>query len=346
MTEKVKELIDNSHKVLIIQADNPDGDSLGTALALDTILGVIGKETYLYCGVDMPGYLRYMRGWDRVSSEVPTDFDLSIIVDASTMTLLEKLTDSGKQGVVSSRPVIVFDHHGTVDNQVDFATVLINDTSVSSTGELVYVLAKELGWSVDVESGKFIMSAILGDTQGLSNLMTSAQTYRVMAELVEIGVDRPGLEEQRRELSKMPPEVFAYKARLIERTEFHVDGKLALVDVPHDEIMEFSPLYNPAPLIQTDMLQTTGVGVAVVIKHYKDGKILGAIRCNPGYNVAAELAQHFGGGGHPYASGFKIQDGRPFNEIKSECIKVASELLAKLEQEKPHEDTQYAYSTD
>lgn len=346
MTVRINELIQTAQKILIIQADNPDGDSLGTALALESILGKMGKQLYMYCGVDMPGYLRYMHGWDRVSSELPPEFDISILVDASTMTLLEKLVETGKQGIIASKPVIVLDHHQTVENEVPFAEVLINDTEVSSTGELVYKLSKELGWPLDATSGSFIMSAVLGDTQGLTNQLTKPDTYRLMAELSELGVNRPALEEERREAGKMPREIFAYKARLIERTEFELDGRLAIVQVPHNEIMEFSPLYNPAPLIQNDMLQTTGVGIAVVIKTYNDGKILGAIRCNAGYSVGSELAAHFGGGGHPYASGFKLQDGRPFNEVKSECIRVAAELIAKLEQDKPDEDSQYTYTTD
>lgn len=334
MNDRVNELIQASEKILIIQADNPDGDSLGSALALESLLGTMGKQPYMYCGVDMPGYLRYMPGWDRVSSELPSAFDVSILVDASTMTLLEKLVETGKQGIIASKPVIVLDHHQTVENEVPFAEVLINDTEVSSTGELIYRLARQFNWPLDAVSGAFIMSAVLGDTQGLTNQLTKPGTYRLMAELCELGVDRPALEEQRREAGKMPREIFSYKARLIERTEFEVDGKLAIAHVPHDEIMEFSPLYNPAPLIQNDMLQTAGVGIAVVIKTYKDGKILGAIRCNAGYSIGAELAGHFGGGGHPYASGFKLQDGRPYNEVKSECIRVVTELIAKLEQDK------------
>lgn len=345
MIERIKQLIDDAHNIVIIQADNPDGDSLGSALALETILGELGKLPYLYCGVDMPGYLRHLKGWDRVNNQLPNDFDLSIIVDASTETLLEKLLETDKSELVISRPCIVFDHHGTVDHQIEFATVLLNNTDISSTGELIYKISKELGWQISAVSGKYLMTAILGDTQGLSNQMTTASTYRVMAELTEAGVDRPALEEARRELSKMPPEIFTYKARLITRTEFHIDGKLALVTIPHDEIMEFSPLYNPAPLIQNDMLQTLGVGISVVLKQYNDGKILSAIRCNAGFKIGSKLAEHFGGGGHPYASGFKIQNGKPFNEVKSECIGVTADLLAKLEQDKPNETTQYAYST-
>jgi nanoRNase/pAp phosphatase (c-di-AMP/oligoRNAs hydrolase) len=90
-------------------------------------------------------------------------------------------------------------------------------------------------------------------------------------------------------------------------------------------------LYNPAPLIQGDMLQTVNVQVAVVIKHYDDGRILASIRCNQPAPVAADLAVHFGGGGHPHAAGFKIENGRPLNEVKSECIRYCSELISKLD---------------
>lgn len=346
MNQEINQLIQDSKSILIIQADNPDGDSLGSALALERILSKMDKQTYLYCGIDMPGYLRHMRGWNRVSSDLPANFDLSIIVDASTMTLLDKLVETGKQGIVASKPVIVLDHHQTVENEIPFARVILNNPGVSSTGELIYTIAKDLQWPLDSESGSFIMSAVLGDTQGLTNQLTKADTYRLMAELTELGVDRPALEELRRESSKMPKEIFSYKAKLIDRTSFEIDGKLAMVHVPHAEIMEFSPLYNPAPLIQNDMLQTAGVGIAVVIKTYNDGKVLGAIRCNAGYAIGAELAEHFGGGGHPYASGFKLQDGRSYQDIRTECISVVTGLIDKLKQDKPHEDSQYAYQTD
>src|ERR1700712_1833431 len=85
--EKIAGLIGDAQKIVVVQADNPDADSLGSALALEHILGDMGKSVALYCGVDTPGYLRYIAGWDRVLSELPSSFDLSIIVDASTYTL-------------------------------------------------------------------------------------------------------------------------------------------------------------------------------------------------------------------------------------------------------------------
>lgn len=328
MNEQIQQLVNEAGKILIIQADNPDADSLASALALEQILGEMDKDTHLYCGVDIPTYLRYLPGWDRVSPQIPNNFDLSIIVDASTMTLLEKLVQSNYQSKVANKPCIVLDHHAEVEKIVPFATVNLTQTDVASTGQLIYALAKEASWPLDKTSAEFIMTSILGDTQGLSNELAVADTYRVMAELIEMGANRPALEEQRREASKMHPDIFRYKAELIKRTEFHIDGRLAIVTIPQQEINTYSPLYNPAPLIQTDMLQTEGVGVTVVMKHYDDGKILGAIRCNQGSPIGAELAKAFGGGGHTYASGFKILGGRSIEEIKNEFIKKTQELLA------------------
>jgi len=328
--KQIKDLVVKANKIVIVQADNPDADSLGSALALEHVLGDLGKEPYLYCGVDMPGYLRYLAGWDRVTKDLPNQFDLSIIVDASTMTLFEKLSQSGQQGQLAAKPCVVLDHHEVVDNKVPFAPVTINDPQRSSAGELIYQLAKQLEWPLSVEAQGFLMTCILGDTQGLTNQLASAETYRVMAAMVDAGVNRPKLEELRREYSKMPPEIYKYKADLIKRTQFAVDSRLALVTIPQAEISQYSPLYNPGPLIQGDMLQTTGVEVAIVLKHYTDGKVTAAIRCNPTAGVAAELAQHFGGGGHTFAAGFKTTDGRPLDQIKSECLNFTTELLDKL----------------
>src|SRR5205085_2345889 len=136
----------------------------------------------------------------------------------------------------------------------------------------IYHLAKQLNWPLNLQAKTFIASSILSDSLGLASEAVTADTYRIMAELIEAGVDRPALDEARRELIKMPQEIYKYKAKLIERTEFYADERLALVSIPHDELMTYSPLYNPAPLIQGDMLTTEKVRLAVVLKQYKDGR--------------------------------------------------------------------------
>lgn len=339
--DQIKTILDGAQRVVVIQADNPDADSLGSALALEHILGDLGKDVALYCAVDVPSYLRYLEGWDRVLTELPKQFDASIFVDVSTLTLLEKLRDSGEMGWVAARASIVLDHHGSVDNQIDFATTMLVDPHASSCGEVVYHLAKQLGWKVNPSAGAHVMTGILADTQGLANDLASAATYRVMAELVELGVNRPDLEERRREYNRMPQEIYHYKGALLTRTSFEANGRIASIDIPQAEITAYSPLYNPAPLVQNDMLSTAGVGLAIVFKHYDDGKVTAAIRANVGFGVADKLAEKMGGGGHPFASGFKDVTGRPFNEIKSECTSFATELLNNLAKDATDETVQH-----
>lgn len=327
--EQIRKIIDRAERVVVIQADNPDGDSLASALALEEILGDMGKHAWLYCGVDIPDYLKYIQGWDRVTKDIPSQFDATIIVDTSAIVLLEKLEQSNARAWVASKPVIVLDHHAGVACDIPYATVVLNDEAAVASGSVIYLLAQQLSWPLNLQAKTHITSSILADSLGLSSDGTQPRAYRIVADLIESGVDRAALEEARRAFSKMPEKIFRYKAKLIERTELYADGQIAYVGVPHDELIEYSPLYNPAPLIQTDMLQIEGARLAVVIKHYNDGKILGSIRTNSGITIAAELAGHFGGGGHPYAAGFKVTD-KPYEEVKKECIEKAGELLAKL----------------
>jgi phosphoesterase RecJ-like protein len=329
--EQIKAIIDSAQRIVIIQADNPDADSLGSALALEHILGDLGKEPLLYCAVDMPGYLRYLQGWDRVQKDLPQQFDASIIVDVNTLMLLEKLNNGGQMGWLKSKPSIVLDHHASVDNPIDFAHVTIADEQMSSTGELIFRLSKQLGWPVSNEAGLNIMASILGDTQGLTNDLARSSSYQVMAELIDLGVSRPRLEELRRESSKMAEVIYRYKGRLIERTELAADGQIACITIPQTEINEYSPLYNPAVLIQMDTLQIQGVKVSIIFKTYDNGRITAKIRCNTGAPIANKLAEHFGAGGHPYAAGFKVLD-KPSDQVKTECLATAAELLATLEQ--------------
>lgn len=337
--QSIKHLINVAQKVVIIQADNPDGDSLASALALEQVFADLDKETWLYCGVDMPDYLKHLKGWDRVNKDIPSQFDFSVIVDTSAILLLEKLDKSQFRNWIASRPVVVLDHHRGVRSDIPYATIVLNDGKAVSTGEVIFNLATQLKWPLNLQAKTNIVSSILADSLGLTSGETNAGTYRIMAELIESGVDRPALEESRRALTKMPEPIFRYKADLIKRTEIIVDGRVALVTIPNDEIIRYSPMYNPAPLIQTDMLQIEGVQVAIVLKYYNDRRITGSIRCVNNIEVAADLAQHFGGGGHPFAAGFKIENSKPIVEVKSEVVNLVTELLNNSAAKVNHEIT-------
>ncbi len=329
--DQIRQILDEAQRIVVLQADNPDGDSLGSALALEQILGDMGKEPVLYCGVDIPAYLRYLNGWDRVTKDLPSQFDAAIIVDTGADSLFEQLDKSGQKGWVKSKPVIVIDHHSTEAN-IDFANIILSPTAVA-TAEVIYELAKQLDWPLNTTAKDMLATAILADSLGLMTEATSGRSIHIIGELVEGGVSLAKLEQARRELMRKSPEVTHYKGQLLQRVEYFSDNQVAVVTVPWQEIERYSAQYNPSMLVLEDMRMTTGTHVAIAFKTYNNDRITAKIRANQGYPVAAKLAEHFGGGGHPYASGFKVQNGRSFEDVKSECIQVTTDLLAELEKE-------------
>jgi phosphoesterase RecJ-like protein len=326
---QIREIVLKSQKILIIQADNPDADSLSSTLALEHILGDMGHEVFLYCGVDLPSYLHYLPGFDRVSSELPNNFDASIIVDTSSDSLLEQLDRHGHKGWVASKPSIILDHHAT-EPTINFATVICNHKAVSTT-EVIYELTKQLDWSLNVGAKNLIAIGILSDSLGLMSSSTTSHSIHIIAELVEAGVDLPEIDNARRETLKRDSELIHYKGRLLERVEFYADERIAMVTIPWEEIEQYSPLYNPSMLVIDDMRLAKNTDIAIAFKIYKDGKVTAKIRANYGRAIADKLAEHFGGGGHPYAAGFKITNGKSYEDIKTETIKVAAKLLDELE---------------
>ncbi len=329
---KINELITDAKHIVILQADNPDADSLASALALEQILHELGKEPFLYCGLEIPTYLHYLQGWDRVSKELPTKFDLSIIVDTSADSLLGSLEASRQKQWVALKPCIVIDHH-EVEATIPFATVVWNKPAVA-TGEVIHELAQALDWRINQIAAEMLAASIMADSLGLSSEGVTYRSVEVLAELVKAGVSLAKLEGRRRELMRKSPELLRYKGELLQRIEYVADNRIAMVTIPWEEIEKYSPLYNPPMLVMDDMRNSENTDVAIAFKLYSD-HLTAKIRCNYQKGIAAKLAEHFGGGGHPYASGFKITDNRPFAEIKAETIRIAAKLLDKLETEKP-----------
>ena len=322
--EKFGEFINGKAKICIIQAENPDGDSLGSAFALDYLLG--GTEVSLYCPVDVPKYLRYFEDWSRVANEFDFKADGYIIVDTAASVLLSKLLDDPAiKNRLYSAPVLVIDHHETEDDIV-FPHESIIETR-PACAELVYEIALKCKMEVPKQAAEALMQGIMSDTLGLTSSAVTARTFEICAELTELGANISKLEEKRREFMKKSPRILDYKADLIKRVEYSLGGALATVHIPWDDIAEYSDEYNPNVLILEELRMVEGVKVAVAIKTYPDGKVTGKIRCSGEAGIAEMVAGYFGGGGHPYAAGFRTYD-TSYDEVVRELVKIVPGMLA------------------
>lgn len=321
MYSQFSEFLQGKKKICIIQAENPDGDSLGSAIALDYILGQ--TENSLYCPVDIPKYLRYFPDWSRVTDEFDFRADGYIIVDTAAEVLLSKLLDDPAiKNCLYSRPVLVLDHHETPDDLNFEHTAIIEP--LPACADLIYKIAKDQGLEISQTAAEALYWGISSDTLGLVSASVTSDTMRVMADLIDLGVNPAKLDEERREFMKKSQRILDYKADLIKRIDYALDGKLATVHIPFEEIQSYSDEYNPNVLIIEELRLVKGVAAAIAIKTYPDGKVTGKIRTS--VPIAEQIAGYFGGGGHPYAAGFRTY-GTSYEEVVADIVGILPELL-------------------
>ncbi len=317
------QLVEKASSIIIIQAENPDIDSLGSSLALEDILTQVGKKVSMYCPVDLPKYIRYVDGWDRVTNHFDYKAELGIIVDTASDILLSKLlSDPVIRNWLESKPSIAIDHHSETESSLPFKSHLILRDAVA-TAEVVYDISKALNLSLSADAATYLVAAINGDTLGLSTPNVTAKTFRMVADLVDSGANPSAIEDARQSLNKKPAGILSYKGDLIKRIEYHADDRLATIHIPFEDIQKYSDLYNPSVLVLEEMRLVEGVEVAVAFKTYPDGKVTGKIRSNK--PIANTLAGYFGGGGHAYASGFRVYD--DYDKILIEVIEQTRKIL-------------------
>lgn len=326
MFDTATQLITEARKIIIIQAENPDGDSLGSSLALEEILGEQGKDVILYCPVEIPKYMRYIQGWDRVVSDFDTNADLAIIVDTAADVLLSKVLETrGVRHFLESHPVLVIDHHTTASNLSFDHTMLAEDAV--ATSEIIYKFAAQNNWPINQQAAENMLVAIMSDSLGLTTQNVSANVFFVAGKLYEFGARNHIIEERRREFMKKSPEILAYKGELISRIEYLLDGKLAIVHIPWSDIQKYSDQYNPSVLVLDEMRLVEGVELGVAIKTYPDGKITGKLRGN--MPIAETVAGFFGGGGHKYAAGFRAYE--KYDTIVAELVTATDKAIKDYE---------------
>lgn len=329
MYNRVEELTKDAARIVVIQPENPDADSLGSAVALEEILGEMpGKSVNLFCAIDMPKYLHYIEGWARVQKDWDGAYDLAIIVDTSAEALLVKALETpGVRHFLETHPVLVIDHHLEGDeggNDLPFAHELVLDDQAAATSELLYAIAEKLSWNITGRAADAMLASILGDTLGLSTQSVTTRTIATVGSLIKLGAHPADIESRRREYMKKPADILQYKGELIGRVEYHCDGRLATVHIPWEDIEAYSDRYNPSVLVLDEMRLVEGVDVAIAIKTYPDGKLTGKIRSN--LPIADKIAGYFGGGGHAYSAGYKIYE-EDYHKAMNELISATDKIL-------------------
>jgi phosphoesterase RecJ-like protein len=323
--EAVKAIFDSKkpQRIVVVQAENPDGDSLGSAVALDELLTAAGHDVSLFCVVDVPNHLKYIKGWERVSSMPVGYFDLAIVVDNSSTSPMEKAIQTLGEQLYKSK-VLIIDHHDIYPD-FDFEFTQFCDDKVVATSQLIFDLAQYMNWEISDNAASAMAASILSDSLGLTSIKTTARTFEVMAELVgKYNVNVSQMDHDRKELNQKSVAIINYKAELLQRVEYMFDLQLAIIVVPYEDIKKYSDSYNPSMLVMEELRFVKEVKMTVALKVYPD-RITGALRSDR-LQVCNVIAEKFGGGGHPFAAGFKT-DSWKIDELKREIVTLVGEQL-------------------
>ena len=292
MKISVKECADilkEKDNILILTHANPDGDTLGSGFALCRALMKIGKICAVINADDIPKKYNYL--FDDIV-EIKFKPDYVVAVDVATVNLLGGLEEQYKIDMC-------IDHHST---NTEYANLLLLE-DVPAACQIMYEVVLALGVEVDKKIADCLYSGLTTDTGCFRYDSTTAQTYRVAADLIDAGADNGRIN---RIMFETKSKTYARLERLaIESMRFYEHERVAVITVTQEMFQltgsNAQETEGLAPLTR----QIEGVEIGITIQERPDGTCKASIRTFESVN-AAKLAACFGGGGHAQAAGCKF----------------------------------------
>ena len=295
MLGEVTELIEKHHTFAITTHLRPDGDGLGSSLALNWILRALNKESEVISCDLVPHSYRSLPG----SSEIRTVPDLDKKYDAVFVIECSDVTRPGLPGL-SEQVVVNIDHHTTTEL---FGNLNWIDSTAAAVGEMIYNLARALGVRITPEIASCIYAALLTDTGSFHFSNTSERTFKIASELVKHGA-QPAILSQAI-FYQYPYAKIKLIGSVLSTLQCDESGKIAWITMTSNAMKEAGATEEDTDGIITYPLTIGDVEAAAFFRELEDSKYRVSLRSKNRVNVA-QVAEQFGGGGHKNAAGFTI----------------------------------------
>ncbi len=316
---QIAALLNDAGSVLIFPHLQMDGDTLGSAVGLCSALRKQGKIAYVLIEDEIPGNLRFLDNGYCTSDYSGMEADVCIALDCSDWMRLEKRQEVFNNG----KQTVLLDHHAT--SQPSFAEYWYVDKEASSTGEILFMLLKEMGVVLDAEIAEAIYTAILTDTGSFIYSNTSASTHMTVAELYKTGMDHNKIAVevyQRKRLEKV--KLFI---AILNTMEMICGGKANLAVMTQQMLTETGALPAETDGLVEELRSIDGVEISAFLRE-EEGKVRVTMRSKTKADVS-KIALKFAGGGHTKAAGCTIPG--TIEEVKPFIIEAICEELDSIE---------------
>jgi len=309
---------------LIASHSDPDGDAIGSLLAMGLALGKLDKKATLYNASSIPAVYRFLPSSERIVHRIksPVTYDTALVLDCGDLSRVGE-----PAGAIEQIPVVInIDHH--ISN-TRFGDLQLIDAGASSTAEIVYRLIKALQVPMDDAIATAIYTGILTDTGSFRFSNTTAAAFAISKEMTELGASPHDVAQH----------VFGTyslgRIKLLNQAlnsiEISNNGKLSIMTVTRAMLETTGTQPEDVDGLINYARRIEDVKVAALIQEQKNGrKRADGQRCfhvslrSDGTVDVAAIASAFGGGGHASAAGFQVESS--LGQLKSDIIALTKNL--------------------
>ncbi|HPQ69641.1 MAG TPA: bifunctional oligoribonuclease/PAP phosphatase NrnA [bacterium] len=316
--DRVLELLDSGSTYLVVTHENPDGDAIGSALAMTLALRGRGKQVTTCDVHGCPQYLRWLAGATEIVSEATlADYDVVVVIDCGEAARMGKLVEQ-----LSGHPCVInIDHHGTNDG---FGHANIVLPKASSSCEILFALFGRWGVTITPDIATNLYVGLYTDTNMFKNMNSTPEAYRACGDLVAAGADFHTAAK------RIYIDTSAARLRLLARVlstlRLDGDGRVAGMICTGEDLNELGLTPDALETFVEYPRAIVGVEAAYLLRELKEkGQVKGSLRSANNADVAV-VAQQFTGGGHTRAAGFRATG--TLAEVRERLVAA---LLAALE---------------
>lgn len=319
---EVGEALRQAQRITAFCHENPDGDTLGAAIAIAIVADRLGIPAEVVSGDPVPRFLAFLPRVDQVRSAPALEPDLAVVVDSGELSRIGTPFTTHADWLARAR-VVNIDHHVSNPRYGDVALV---DPDAAATCEMVALLLPELGVTLDAELATALLTGIVQDTHTFAHPNATPRTLRMAAELLAAGADLSAI--HRAVYADKPYSTLALWGRMLAELASAAEGRIVHASMTAAMLSATGEQPTASEGFIDLLTAIRGADICLVFKEVAADETRVSIRTS-GRADAVAVAAAFGGGGHPRAAGCTVA--APLEDARSQVLAAAERELARAD---------------
>jgi phosphoesterase RecJ-like protein len=317
--QEIARVLREQQRFAVLSHVRPDGDALGSQLAMGLALKHLGKDVAIWNEDGMLEKYSFVPRAELLTKPpaAPEEFDVVFALD----TAIQNRLGSAGEAVRSAKVWINIDHHPSNPGYGDLVYI---DAAAPATGQILFELIRSEGLPFDHDIAENLYVAISTDTGSFQYPNTSARTFEIAAELVQAGVNVGRISQQLYE--NFPRRRVELLRELLGTMRFEADGKIATFSLSMEAAKRLGVLPEDNEGLIDHLRAIRGVVIAVFFEELADGKVRVSMRSKDEAADVCAICKQFGGGGHRLAAGARVRG--TLAEVEQRVLAAASAAVS------------------